>query len=192
MIFKIFLWLQSLSLKNFLGNAICCWQQPVLRIHYPVTYPTHWDHFPKWTGSSQNGCWHDKEGDPVWKEWIEWIKLIQVIEWIAPCLLRFDYVIKNDHLRGSSLLAMMRLRHRKWPLERPFPVCYAAITSSKLITWDAIPCLLCCDYVIPSDHLRNNSLPAMLRLRHAFPGGGLVELWFGRRCRQAPRSLPCA
>ena len=27
---------------------------------------------------------------------------------------------------------------------------------------------------------------------HAFPGGGLVEIWFVRRCCQAPKSVPCA
>ena len=27
---------------------------------------------------------------------------------------------------------------------------------------------------------------------HAFPGEGLVEVWLGRHCCQAPKSVPCA
>ena len=78
-------------------------------------------------------------------------------------MLWWDYGVENDHFRGSTLHAMLGFGRPQKTLDEHHPAWYAALTASKVTTWEAAPCMLCCDYSVRNDHLGSSTLHAMLR-----------------------------
>ena len=78
-------------------------------------------------------------------------------------MLWWDYGVENDHFRGSALHAMLGFGRPQKTLDEHHPAWCAALTASKVTTWEVAPCMLCCDYSIRNDHLGSSTLHAMVR-----------------------------